>query len=99
MRPQPIRWIDLDVCAFTVNKPVILQATQQGLARYLVPGSVGEHASKEGIHVASIHGLAVLLDALCISKDQALPEQRIALPELICDLPVGGKTLRYAERE
>ena len=65
------------------------------MAQYLIPGSVGEHASKEGVHVASIHSLAVLLDALNISKDQALPQKRIALPELICDLPGGRKVLRY----
>lgn len=58
------------------------------MARHLVPGSVGDHASEEGVHVPSIHGLAVLLDALSITKDQALPQQRIALPELICDLPM-----------
>ncbi len=29
----------------------------------------------------------MLLDALCISKDQALPQQGIALPEAVCDLP------------
>ena len=69
------------------------------MARYLIPRPVGEHASKEGVHVASIHGLAVLLDAVCISKDQALPEQRIAFSELICDLPVGGKTLRYKTKD
>lgn len=60
---------------------------------YLVPGSVGEHASKEGVHVPSIHGLAVLLDALSIRKDQALPQQSIALPEAVCDLPVAQKNM------
>ena len=50
---------------------------------YLIPGSVGEHASKEGVHVPSIHGLAVLFDALCISKDQTLPQQGVALPEAV----------------
>lgn len=62
-------------------------ATQQAVARHLIPGSISEHASKEGVHVPSIHGLAVLFDALSVSKDQALPQQGIALPELICDLP------------
>lgn len=65
-----------------------MPARQQARARYLIPGSVSEHAGKEGVHVPSIHGLAVLLDALSISKNQALPQQRIALPELICDLPM-----------
>ena len=60
---------------------------------YLIPRSIGEHASKEGVHVTSVHGLAVLLDALSISKNQALPQQGITLPELICDLPAGGTQL------
>lgn len=55
---------------------------------HLIPGSVGEHAGKEGVHVSSIHGLAMLLDALSIRKDQALPQQSIALPEAVCDLPM-----------
>lgn len=65
---------------------------------YLIPRSIGKHASKEGVHVTSIHGLAVLLDALSISKDQALPQQGITLPELICDLPAGGTQLRTDPR-
>ncbi len=56
---------------------------------YLIPGSVSKHASKEGIHVPSVHGLAVLLDALSICKDQALPQQGVALSEAISDLPAG----------
>ena len=68
-------------------------AAQQAMSVYLIPGPIGEHASKEGVHVPSIHGLAVLLDALSISKDQALPQQGITLSELICDLPVPGATL------
>ena len=69
------------------------------MTQYLIPGSVGEHASKEGVHVACIHGLAVLLDALSIRKDQALPQERIALPKLICDLPGGRKALRYGNSD
>ena len=58
----------------------------------LIPGAVGEHASKEGVHVPSIHGLAVLLDALRISKDEGLPQQGIALPEAVSYLPAHHKT-------
>ena len=84
-------------CACALKGWLVHAGNTASNVKYLIPGSVGEHASKEGVHVAGIHGLAVLLDALCITKDQALPEQRIALPEPICDLPVGGQSLRYGE--
>ena len=59
---------------------------------YLIPGPVGEHASKEGIHVPGIHGLAVLLDTLGICKDEGLPQQGVAFPEAVCNLPAGQQT-------
>lgn len=89
--------LSLSVCTRVCGlRPAAVHARVHALAVwqcvYLIPGSVGEHASKEGVHVTSIHGLAVFLDALCISEDQALPQQGITLPELICDLPAGEGT-------
>ena len=62
------------------------------LVSYLIPGSVGEHASKEGVHVPGIHGLAVLLDTLSICKDEGLPQQGIAFSEAVCNLPASQQT-------
>lgn len=39
---------------------------------HLVPRSLCEHASKEGVHVTGVHGCAVLLDALHIAEDEGL---------------------------
>ena len=54
---------------------------------HLVPGPLREHGGEQGVHVARIHGLRVLLDAILVSEDKCLPKLRIAIPKLIRDLP------------
>ena len=47
---------------------------------HLLPRSLCEHASKEGVHLPGVHGCAVLLDALYVAKDEGLQQKGVLNP-------------------
>ena len=54
----------------------------------LVPGTAGQHGGKEGVHVARVHGLAVLLDGLGVPQDQPPPQLSILPAKVWSNLAV-----------
>jgi hypothetical protein len=60
----------------------------RGQLGQLIPGLQSQQRRKQRVGIPCIHGLAVLLDAILVSKDEGAPQAGVLLPEGVVDLAV-----------
>jgi hypothetical protein len=63
------------------SKTLILLGEKTPSPGDLLPGTHGEHASKEGVGVCSVHGCCMLFDARLVTKHERPPQPSILPPE------------------